>query len=412
MEQETTTSEQVLTSIPEQPQDQDRLSNYATFEIQFQRLCQDWTQELMRTREQRMLRFIEIDVDAMRKNGVIKTDETILPIRVADQNIRREQPAYVAFFTQSRRSLIFRRQRTDLERAVSTGVEERLEEAFTQGMRYPGWELPIYAATDGAQTHGWDCVEVTYDSTKPLSVALEHVGHDKLLFPTNALDIQFCEFIARGYDVTRQQLLDYVRDFDFDEQQVMRLVESDKGTGYRTTRMYRIWKVMFREDGIIKVAWRCDIPQNTRNTPVAGGMADNWLKAPMPLYLGRERMVPVQVPQAPVMEQVVDPITNEVTVVAIPQPPLTVMQPQALHEVEYPVYLLRYHQTENQQIFSTRGRVFLDKYDQEAQTAIASGFVNKLMRSTNVYGAVNSDPTPGSSAPPKQLGVKLEHGHL
>lgn len=391
-----------------------RLSSYAAFNSQFEQLCKDWDQEIRRTMDQRMLRFIDIDVNSMRTAGKIKLDETILPIRVADMNIRREQPSYVAFFTQSRRSLIFRQKRSNLQQPVGTGSEQLIEEAFTQGMRYPGWELPLYGATDGAQTHGWDAVEIVYDETKPYNVSIEHIGHDKLLFPTNSIDIQFSEYLARGYDVTCQQLMDYVRDFDFDARQVKMLTQSDNGTGRRATRMYRIWKILFREDNVIKVAWRCDMPQNRGNsqTSPASSMADDWLKAPAMLYLGREELVDVEVPQPDLIQQVVDPITGEVTVVSMPQPPVVEQQLQPVSETEFPIYLLRYHQTEDQQIFSTRGRVFLDRYDQEAQTAIASGFVNKLMRSTNVFAAVGTDPTPGSNAAPKQLPVALEHGKV
>lgn len=398
----------------DQPPPQQRLSDYAVFNTQFEQMLTEWGDELRKTNENRMLRFIDIDVDAMRKLGKIKLDETILPIRVADMNIRREQPSYVAFFAQSRRSLIFRSRRADLDMATGTAAEQQLEDAFTQGMRYPGWELPLYGATDGAQTHGWDAVEVVFDETRPYHVAIEHVGHDKLLFPTNAIDIQFSEYIARGYDVTRQQLMDWVKDFGFDEAQVKKITESDNGTGRRATRIYRVWKILFREDGVIKVAWRGDVPINTQNnsTSIASSQSDGWLKAPALLYLGREKLVKVEVPQEPIMQELVDPVSGDSMMIPIEQPPIIEDRLEPLPETEFPIYLLRYHQTEDQQIFSARGRVFLDRYDQEAQTAIASGFVNKLMRSTNVYAAVGTDPTPGSNAAPKQLPVQLEHGKV
>jgi len=390
------------------------LSDYATMSTQFEQMVNSWMPEFVRTREQRSFRYIEIDAQLMRNQGFLKDDETVLPIRVAERNIRREQPGYVAFYTQSRRALIFRENRSALDQAMSTMEEEQVEEAFTQGMRYPGWELAPYAATDGAQAHGWDAVEVVYDETKPLKVSIEQVGHDKLMFPIEALDIQYAEYIARGYDLTSQQLKAYVADFDFDPTQVEILTAADKGTGYRTLRHYRVWKILFKEDGIVKVGWRCDAA--SAGQPRYGGLCSNWLKAPVPLYLGRQHkemqeQPPVLQPVVhPVIGPLADPLTGQPLMQEVPQPPVEVIVDTP--ETEYPIYLLRYHQTEDQQIFSTRGRVFLDRYDQEAQTAIASGFVNKLMRSTNVYAAVGQDGQPGSSTAPKQLPVKLQHGAI
>ena len=382
--------------------------------VQFEQLIKDWLIEFVRTREQRIFRYIEIDVPLMRSQGFLKDDETILPVRVAERNIRREQPGFIAFYTQSRRTLIFREAQALLDMAKGTSEEEQLEDAFTQGMRYPGWELAPYSATDGAQTHGWDAVEVVYDDTKPLKVGVEHVGHDKLLFPVEALDIQYCEYIARGYDLTSQQLKSFVEDFGFDAAQVNILTAADKGTGYRALRHYRVWKVMFKEDGIVKVGWRCDAAASGQ--PRFGGLCSDWLKKPIALYLGRQHtemqqrppvMMPVLHPtfNTPILDETGQPLMQEV---AQPDVEVVVDTP----ETEYPIYLLRYHQTEDQQVFSTRGRVFLDRYDQEAQTAIASGFVNKLMRSTNVYAAVGQDGLPGNSTAPKQLPVKLQHGAI
>lgn len=400
-----------------QPATEDKLSTYSVFDVQFQEMLKDWDKELMQTNEQRFFRYIEVDVQKMRRENLIKDDETILPVRVADRNIRREQPSYISFATQSRRSLIFRERQRELSQATGSSNEQRIEEEFTQGMRYPGWELPIYAATDGSQTHGWDAVEIVYDETKPLKVAIEHVGHDKLLFPVGAVDIQYSDYYARGYDVTGRQLKDWVKKFGFDEKQVKCLLEADDNTGRRTTRMYRVWKIVFREDDKIKVAWRCDSPIGvTMRQQSAANVCSDWLKAPTDLYLGRQELQMVEQPPAEV--PVIDPATGLPMLgedgmpmtQLVAQPPIETLVD--VPETEFPAYILRYHMTERQHIFDTRGRVFLDRYDQEAQTAVVSGFVNKLMRSTNVYAAVNSDPTPGSSAPPKQLPVKLEHGAI
>ncbi len=373
-------------------------SNYAFFGSQFDELTKAWVNQVTQARVNRSLRSIDIDTRSMRAQGVLKEGETLLPVRIADRNIRREQPQYISFLTQSRRSLLFRSAQGEWDKGINN--EERLEAAFTQGMRCQKWEVAPFKATDGAQTHGWDSVEVVFDDTKPLKVGIEHIGNDKLMFPPEAIDLQFCEYICRGYDLTTMQLQMFVTQFGFDAVQVEQLISPDKQSGKSGLKHYRVWKVMFREDGIIKVAWRCDAGTNSAS-------CNDWLKKPENLYLGRQH--------------------KEITVIAAPPEmvhdqfgAMTMVQPPPIEtevmvddvETEFPVYVLQYHETENQRIFETKGRVFLDKYDQEAQTAIASGFVNGLMRATNVYASVRNDGSPGSSAPPKQLNVKMEHGAI
>ena len=403
-----------LTKDIEKERSAQSLANYATFDVQFQEMVKDWQNELRNTTTQRFFRYIEVDCDALKKQGKLKEDETILPIRVADKNIRREQPSYIAFVTQSRRSLIFRTKKSGLNSGKSSSNEQRLEEDFTQGMRYPGWELPIYAATDGAQTHGWDAVEVVFDDSKPLKIAIEHVGHDKLLFPIGSVDVQFSEYYARGYDVSGLQLRSWVEKFGFNAEQVKLLLDVDKDTGRRTTSLYRIWKIVFRDEGKIKVGWRCDLAQ--AQTPREGQQTSvsctDWLKSPVDLYLGRQERRVTVVPPAPILDEIGQPMLDAVTGQPMMSPESQQEQVVDIPETEFPVYLLRYHMTEVQQIFATRGRVFLDRYDQDAQTAITSGFVNKLMRSTNVYAAVNGDTSPGSNSAPKQLPVQLQHGAI
>lgn len=375
-------------------------SDYAFFSTQFEELLKDWNGEFIQTRVRRTLRYIDIDVKKMRSAGVIKDDEIITPQRVADKNIRREQPSYIAFLTQSRRSLIFR-ERHGMWDTAQKG-EEALEQAFTEGMRFPEWEIPMFKATDGAQTHGWDSVEVVLDETKPLNVGIEHVSHDKLLFPVECLDLQLASYICRGYDLNAQQLKKFVNEFGFDGAQVEMLISADKDSSRAGLKNYRVWKCFFRENGVVYVAWRCD-----SSTVIGSTSACNdWIKKPEKLYLGRQHVEVVTEMQETIQ---MNPLLNLPETAVVPVQKEIVVDDD---ETQYPIYLLRYHETENQQIFTTKGRVFMDQYAQEAQTAIASGFINGLMRASNVYAAVKSDLQQGSSAPPKQLPVKLQHGAM
>ena len=58
-----------------------------------------------RARELRYLRYTKSE--KLRQDGQVLADESYIPTRLIDVNIRREQPQFVAYLTQSRRSVVF-----------------------------------------------------------------------------------------------------------------------------------------------------------------------------------------------------------------------------------------------------------------------------------------------------------------
>ena len=302
--------------------------------------------------------------------------------------MKREQPPYIAYLKQSRRIATF----TSVDNPKENTGE--LEEAFTRGMTFEEWENTHFRTLDGAQTHGWDAVEIVFDVSKPLQVGIEHIGHDNLIFPTSSVDIQSNLYVIRRHPVTKSVLLSFVSKYGFDKIQVDRLIDSfPKEVGDNDDPIY-IYKSFCKHDDTVYVSW------------FHPDKCDDWLKAPIPLYLGRAK----QVIRTEMQDQMVETVGPDGTrVIVTNKVPVQVPVWEDLKERQYPIVFLFYNETEQEKIFDHKGRVFLDNPKQEAQTAIASGFVNGLIRATNVYGSIEQDNS-GSTAAPRQLETRLESG--
>lgn len=348
----------------EQTVDKDylELTNFQTAKVRLEKLISDFSPVIINTAENRDHRYKDINIKALRDKGEILPNQFLCPVRAIDSNIRREQPAYINYLKQSRRLIIFRNRLNALE------VTSDLEDEFTRGMTYSGWETPHFKCVDGAQTHGWDAVEVIFDTTKPLHVAIEHVGRDRLIFPTDAQDIQACEVILRCFAVTQKQLKELVKKFSFSPVEVQKII--DKQAEMKKEMTVNIYKKFCKYDGIVYVSW-------------FSLTCDDWLKAPQKLYVGidnlQTRTISVNQPQ-----QTIDPATGQPTIINVPTP----QQEQYWNPVDanlYPIFILPYNETEQPRIASHKGRVFLDKHKQEAKTANLSQFVNGCQNASNTY---------------------------
>lgn len=374
----------------------DKLFNFDQASIGLRQIRDQWKGEIAETDGRRKTRDINIDVDALRESGDIKEDETFIPVRIIDTNIKREQPAFINYLRNSRRIAIFKCQNNP-----EVDVQS-LEQEFTSGMTYPGWEKPHFKCIDGSQTHGWDSIEVVLDTSNPLHVSLEQIGHDKLFFSYDSLDIQNCSQVIRAYDLTIQQLKNFVLKFGFDAKQVEILISSRKDNGRREEETIRVLKRFFKFENIVYIAW-CSLE---------GGTSD-WLKQPAKLFLGRKKqvtmMVAVPTPM-PVMGN--HPITNEPMVTGMQMQNIPTPQEQWIDEDEtnYPIFLLPYQETEKQRITDHKGRVFLDIGKQEAQTAVLTGFVNGITRASNIYASPTQDNADGG--PIKITDIKLVPGAI
>lgn len=320
----------------------------------------------------RKLRYAEVDIEAEREEGRLQPDELYIPQHIIDTNIRREQSPYVQFVSQSPRAVI-------LEDTIDDTVDySLLEKDLTKKLRFDGWELSMFANIDGFQANGYSVMEVVYDKTAPGGVIHESVQYGDFAFLTDTRDIQAVEMCSRAYYFTRTRLLALSGDpqnpqpENFDYDQTMLVINADptsSNTGIpqemdtHERSLYRVEKVMFRINGVINVAW------------VNSNLCNDWLRKPLPLYLGRRKL-----DQHGIVKGLV---AKAIRMMPAQQPQLPPSSEQ--YETQFPYYLFPYLISENDTIANLKGRVFLDQDIQEAITSLLSSTCTQARRCAGLY---------------------------
>lgn len=342
---------------------QEDLFPYEDYKIKCTTLLSEWTEEIEETEVRRQERFADIDIEELRQRKEIEEDETFLPELLIHTNILREQPTYLRYLSGSHRMAIFRaRTNPDI---IST---LKIERDFTDGVRYIGWFRDYFRLIDGAQLHGWDSFEVVPDMTKPMHIRMEHIGHDKLIFNFNCIDIQDNKYILRHFRITNQVLEEFTQSYGFDKEQVDLILENDQQRSNNQSLKYDIYKVFIKYDGIIYVGW---IELNK-----TGG----WLKKPEPLFLGVEQM---QLTDTPAIDDNGLPIINETGQQILNQEELLTPQPTS----KFPVFIHLYMDNEEKPITRKVGRGFLDKAKQEGITSLQTTYTNSCARASDVHAS-------------------------
>lgn len=316
----------------------------------------------MRAEASRRMRKLAVDVEELRSSGKIRPDQTFIARRVIDTNIKNEQPPFIAYLKQSRRLAVFKC------KSDPTVNVEQIETEFTEGMQYVGWEESYFKVLDGAQLHGWDAVEIEYDTSKPLNVAVVHIGHEDLIFPVDARGLNPNEMIGRRFRVTPSELRK-LRRYNFRPEQVEALIKASPDRA-KSLQIYKVF--VKQDDGIVYVCW------------IEPSLTD-FLSPPVKLDLGRRKKQMVEVPQKTVMA--------DGTVVELP--PVQQEMEVPIDETEFPVKLLLYSLNEQKLITEQIGHSIIDEPDQEAQTNLWTSAVNGALRASNVYGAPEQDESNG-----------------
>jgi len=357
--------------------------DFSKAESEFKKLVKEWdTKVTNQAKIRRNMRTVQVDLEALQAEGKLKADETLIPIRVIDANIKSEQPNYISYVKQSRRLAVFKcigNQKLDDTR------KQLVENEFTTALSYNGWEKWVYRVVDGGQLHGFCAAEVTLDDNKPGDVSIIAHEHENVIFPLKAKDLESQPFLLVRITTTLNKLVDISTAYGFDKSVVDTIKE--KFEDKEVQEEVILYKAFIKYQGIVYIAWFVlDYESNS-----------NWLKAPTKFYLGRDKKTTEMS-----LEMVPDPMTG------IPMPqqvPKIAWKP--IDEILYPIKLYRYQETEDQQIVETKGRAWLDAPSQEAQTALYSSFINGAVRASNVYASPKQSQGGGQV---KRLDLNLEHG--
>lgn len=310
--------------------------------------------ELEQTRvNNQHLRYTEIDIEAERKSNRIAPDEMYIPQHIIDTNIRREQAKYIAYINSARRVVILH----DME--DPSADSSVIEADFTNRYRYDGWQLPIYRCIDGMQQNGYGVLELVNDANMPGHLKFQDVAYGDFGYSLDTRDIQSAEMVTRRYYFTKTQLLALTNQeswkFNLDEvKKVVTRGKDDEINDFKETSLYKIEKVMFRKRGVVHVAWSCY------------QCCKEWLRAPVPLYLGR---------------QTLDPVSGKWV---------------KAFETNYPYFIAMYNITENVVMRQSKGRAYMDQDCQEGVSSLISSYVTAHRRGCGLYFSKDTEGDPNN----------------
>lgn len=300
----------------------------------------------------RHLRYTEIDIEAERKSGKLGPDELYIPQHIIDTNIRREQSTYVSYLTQANRTVIL----VDLDNPSKS--TSNLEKDFTNKTRYEGWQIPHFRNIDGMQQNGYGIMELCFNEPSPGHMILQEVAYGDFGYSLDSREIQSCEMVVRRYRFTKSQLIGMAKSntwqFSLKEVQKIVSVKQSETNDYKEQSLYFIEKVMFRQAGVVQVAWSCE------------KSCDNWVRAPRPLFIGRQT------------KNLISGTWENA------------------FETTYPYYFVPYLITENTTIRQLKGRAYMDQDYQEGISSLMSSFVTAHRRASYFMFSKDSENDPNA----------------
>ncbi len=333
----------------------------------FQSLCSEFeAQEKTKCEKRREFRRHHVNVAEERRAGTLLADETKIPDRTIETNIRRDKSPLVQLLTRPTTVLSF------VDANQSSVDFAPLANYYTQLNRQTGWQIEWLYLIDALQLHGAAYMEVFFDPEHPLASRVEYVRRDHLIYPLTSRSLDSNTCILRRYEITKEQFEVFASSKRFDPAQ------AEKIRKHYETRSEQIilHRVLMKLGGIVNIAW---IANND-------GVIDNWLLAPEPYDIGLRKAKP-------------NPILPDL-------PPIF----EAVTLTSYPIFVFPLDLEEDEKILSTQGRVSLDLHTQEALTALLTAICNGAVRASGLYPTRKKDPT--GDTPKNAEGFSLRHGHF
>lgn len=319
------------------------LLGYTDFKSQLSNLEGVRTVTLLpRAVSNRKIRDFAVETKMLQNDGTLLPDEVAIPKRTVDNTIGRNMAQYEQYLRQPQRLILLK----DPKNPLKSFQENEIY--YTNQIKRPDWDTPFMLVADSGELHGLGFMEVIYDPELVFPVAFEFVRYEDIIYDKKTRNHQRQAMIARHYEWNADALQAAVED-GFSQEVVDKLVGSNKDI----FQLYDIYKVWFKVNGKVNVAWAS-----------CGG--DDFLKTPAELN-----------------------ITGEV-------------------ETQYPLEIFRFRLTEDDELNQAKGRAFLDKDNQEAITQLWQGCVNGNNRASKIY-FVAKNPGENKSELAK---VELKHGCL
>lgn len=308
-----------------------------------------------------------VNVKEKRERKELLADETIIPDRTIDQNIRSEKVPYIRYIEQTATVLAFH------DPAAPTLNFEGLSDWTTMLFRHGHWKLPWFKLIDTILTHGGGSVELIFNDKAPGKAVVEFIRRENLILPQRARSIDSCLRIGREYELTKHQFSTLARELSFNDKVTAKINDIYKNRD----EFIKIYKLYGRDkSGIVYNFWLA--PENIG--------ADDYLRAPTVHFSGE------------LSSAEPDPLTG------LPQPP------NPIPATKYPIYFFPYHVEEDETLLEIQGRAALDLHCQEARTSLLSATVNGATRASRFY-PTRKLSAPGDTPSNDSLFV-LKHGHV
>lgn len=357
-------------------------------------LIDEWDRDILESFEQnRRLRSLKVDSEIARNKQLITEDEILIPERVIDTALTREQGKFVDYFAKTPRSIV-------LSSLTNTTMNTAtIEKDFTKRFRYPGWLTQHIIWTDSAGLHGWGWIEPVLDTSQPGHFRVKAHTPDRVLFHSDTEDVNDADYIVVFEYYTPRQLL-LMEDPNneegeekkfFNQEAVKTLLASNerkttKNQRNTSTGSSKEYEDSFTPVRVEKVYFKNEIGEVQVAYAESNVIDDGWLRDPEPLTIGR--IVKEQIHRTDDNEQpVLDPQTGQ-----------QVVDEELIDVVEtdYPVVPFLYLIREFSQITESLGIAHREEARQDALTSMTTSFVTGLRRSTETYWV--KDTPPGSVA--------------
>lgn len=353
--------------IPLQDTPQPTSPTYTEYQKTFNRLITAFESgEKDKCAKRREFRRHHVNVAQERKNGTLLADETKIPDRTIESNIRRDKSPLVQLLTQPTTVLSF----TD---AMNPGRNfAPLANAYTDLNRVTGWQIEWFYLIDAIEMHGAGYLEVYFNDKSPIKTSVQYVRRDHLIFPAAARSLNACTELLRKYEFTKSQFQEFAKTRNFDPAQTLKVVSHYE----QKEEQIIFYRALMRISNVYHVAYFV----NSEN------ICNDWLLPPTPYDIGMREPAPVN-PLQPEAPQ---------TFVAAPV-------------TESPIFVFPLDLEEDEEILKTQGRVSLDLHVQEAMTALLTSIINTSVRAAGLYPTRKRDL---ENPPTNQESFVFKHGHI
>ena len=336
------------------------------------KLISGFKEEVEKTNARRELRQNKVNVLEKRAAGELLEDETFIPDRTIDLNIRRGATQYVQYVTKSKRLLVM----TDVNEPVrDLGVAELW---FTRGMRYPRWTVEWMRGIDSMSLHGGAAMEVRYDPTKPHNCAIEFIPRESLIVPLRTKNLQACPHILRAYQITSIQIEEFATSYGFDEKA---LVDIRRAFSDNEVNIFRtIYRGFCKKKGIVYAYW------------YSQDYLNGYLREPRVYDIGLFDF-PSGGEYEAFAAAALDPSWELARFNEIPtEGAAASLRYPSFALKEYPITWYPYSITEEEHILSEQGRASLDLHVQEALSHLLSATINAATRAAGIYPSAKQEP--------------------